>query len=85
LVNQLLMSPMFGLTTDESIEVESTKDEYASLKAKGHNLTAPEKKQLTKVKAKLVQELPQRNSQLVSDPEMELLQRIEQSLQAQQA
>jgi predicted ATPase len=85
LVNQLLMSPMFGLTTDESIEVESIKDEYASLKAKGRSLTAPEKKQLTKVKEKLVQELPQRNSQLVSDPEMELLRRIEQNLKAQQA
>jgi predicted ATPase len=85
LVNQLLMSPMFVLPTYESIAVESTKDEYASLKAKGRNLTAPEKKQLTKVKEKLVQDLPQRNSQLLSDPEMELLQRIEQNLKAQKA
>ncbi|GAB2452193.1 hypothetical protein GCM10011375_39160 [Hymenobacter qilianensis] len=85
LVNQLLMSPMFGLTTDESLEVEATKDQYARLKAKGRSLTAPEKKQLTKVKEKLVQELPQRNTPLVSDPEMDLLQRIEQNLKAQQA
>lgn len=85
LVNQLLMSPMFGLTTDESTEVEAAKEQYTRLKGKGRTLSAPEKKQLSKVKEKLAQELPQRNTQLVSDPEMELLQRIEQNLNAQQA
>jgi len=83
LVNQLLMSPMFGLTTDESTEVEETKEQYAQLKARGDKLTPAEKKAFTRVQHKLTQTLPQRNTPLISDPEMDLLQRIEASLKAQ--
>jgi predicted ATP-binding protein involved in virulence len=83
LVNQLLMSPMFGLTTDESAEVEVTKEQYAQLKARGDKLTPAEKKAFKRVQHKLTQTLPQRNTPLVSDPEMDLLQRIEASLKAQ--
>jgi predicted ATPase len=85
LVNQLLMSPMFGLTTDESTDVEDAKAKYAQLKARGEQRTPAEQKAFTRVRNKLAQELPQRNSTLVSDPEMDLLQRIEASLNAQQS
>lgn len=37
LVSQLLMSPMFGLDTDESLHVERMKEEYRELKQRGTN------------------------------------------------
>lgn len=77
------MSPMFGIATDESREVETAKQQYTQLKARGKSLTAAEKRELAAVSNRLVEIRPQRNTPLVSDPEMELLQRIEASLNAQ--
>lgn len=83
LVNQLLMSPVFGIATDESREVETVKHQYAQLKARGNSLTAAQKRELSAVSRRLVEIRPQRNAPPVGDPEMELLQRIEASLNAQ--
>jgi predicted ATPase len=83
LVNQLLMSPMFGIATDESREVETAKQQYTQLKAREESLTAAEKRELAAVSRLLVETRPQRNTPLVGDPEMALLQRIEASLNAQ--
>ncbi len=82
LVNQLLMSPVFGLATDESLEVETAKQQYATLKAQGKSISPAEQRELTRVQTKLAANLPQRTTPLVSDPEMALLQRIEESLNA---
>jgi AAA domain, putative AbiEii toxin, Type IV TA system len=83
LVNQLLMSPMFGIATDESREVETAKQQYKQLKAREESLNAAEKRELAAVSRLLVENRPQRNTPLLGDPEMELLQRIEASLNAQ--
>lgn len=56
LVNQLLMTDVFGLETDESLEVEKTKEEYKNLKNK-ENLNNKEKKSLNLLTEKL-QEIP---------------------------
>lgn len=82
LVNQLLMSPVFGIATDESREVETAKQQYAHLKAQGKDLTTAERRELSVVRNKLADTLPQRNTPLIGDPEMDLLQRIEASLNA---
>ncbi|GAA4509231.1 hypothetical protein GCM10023172_42430 [Hymenobacter ginsengisoli] len=82
LINQLLMSPVFGLATDESREVETAKQEYKELKVREAVLTPAERRQLTKVSNQLADTRPQRDTPLVSDPEMALLQRIEASLNA---
>lgn len=83
LVNQLLMSPVFGLATDESREVETAKQQYAQLKAREKTLSKTEQQELATVSSRLVETRPQRNTPLVGDPEMALLQRIEASLNAQ--
>ncbi len=83
LVNQLLMSPMFGIATDESREVETAKQQYKQLKAREESLNAAEKRELAAVSRLLVENRPQRNTPLLRDPEMELLQRIEASLNSQ--
>lgn len=56
LVNQLLMTDVFGLETDESLEVEKTKEEYKNLKNK-ESLNKNEQKSLTLLTEKL-QEIP---------------------------
>jgi predicted ATPase len=82
LVNQLLMSPVFGLATDESREVETAKQQYTQLKAREKKLTMAEKQELAEVSERLAHTRPQRDRPLVDDSEMELLQRIEASLNA---
>ncbi|MBT9395048.1 AAA family ATPase [Hymenobacter sp. NST-14] len=82
LVNQLLMSPVFGLATDESREVETAKQKYTQLKAREKTLTTAEQRELANVSNRLADTRPQRNTPLVSDLEMDLLQRIEASLNA---
>lgn len=82
LVNQLLMTPVFGLETDESLEVEKAKNEYDDLKSKEGNLSEEEKKKLKEVKEKLKKTLPKRTRPLTTDKEMALLQKIESKLNA---
>lgn len=83
LVNQLLMSPVFGLATDESREVEIAKQQYARLKARGKRMTTAEQRELAEVSSRLAETRPQRTTSLVGDTELDLLQRIEASLNAQ--
>lgn len=52
LVSQLLTSPIFGLETDESLEVEKLKDSYDKLKSKP-TPSAAEKKELRKISEQL--------------------------------
>lgn len=46
LVNQLLMTPVFGLETDESYEVQQAKEEYAVLKLKGDSLNSDDEEKM---------------------------------------
>lgn len=80
LVNQLLMTPVFGLSTDESLEVERTKKEYDNLKSKGDNLSEEEKEKLQAAKTKLRKTLPKRRMPLTTGKEMALLEKIESKL-----
>ncbi|MFN8354067.1 MAG: AAA family ATPase [Spirosomataceae bacterium] len=80
LVNQLLMSPVFGLETDESYEIEQTKIEYEDLKSRADVLSIHEQEKLRTVKQKLKTALPKRENPTASQKELELLQKIEQKL-----
>lgn len=80
LINQLLMTPVFGLETDESYEVQQTKNEYEELKAKGDNLNNDEKEKLKVVKRKLKSKLPNRTAPSSSAKEIALLEKIETKL-----
>ena len=80
LINQLLMTPVFGLETDESYEVQQTKNEYEELKAKGDNLNNDEKEKLKVVKRKLKSKLPKRTAPSSSAKEIALLEKIETKL-----
>lgn len=79
LINQLLMTPVFGLETDESYEIQNVKKEYEALKSKGDSLNETEKKTMKIVKSKL-KDLPHRNLQTSSSKELELLEKIEEKL-----
>lgn len=80
LVNQLLMTPVFGLETDESYEVQQAKIEYESLRLKGDTLSLEDKEKLQNVRKKLKNKLPKRESPASSKKELELLKRIEDKL-----
>jgi len=80
LVNQLLMSPVFGLATDESREVETAKQQYKALKSREKKLTPAERQELTEVSSRLVNTRPQRDTPQVGNSTLDLLQRIEASL-----
>jgi len=80
LVNQLLMTPVFGLETDESYEVQQAKEEYAVLKLKGASLNSDDEEKMKVVKQKLKTKLPKRTSPGASIKEIELLERIETKL-----
>jgi len=53
LVNQLLMTPIFGLETDESLEVEKTKKAYDEFKSQEDNLTENQQEEFKVVKKDL--------------------------------
>lgn len=77
LISQLLMTPAFGLETDESVEIHQTKKEYIELKSKGKMLSAEENKQMKAVTQKLKGSLPIRDINLTTGKELELLKKIE--------
>lgn len=79
LINQLLMTPVFGLATDESLEVEQAKSEYESLKSKPEK-SADEGKRLKSLERNLKTRLPKRDMPIVSEKSMDLLARIEANL-----
>ena len=80
LVNQLLMTPVFGLETDESYEVQQSKKIYETLKQKGKSLNASDKKSLKSVKQTLQYNLPKRSTGTISETELALLHKIESKL-----
>ena len=71
------MTPVFGLETDESLEVQQIKKEYAVLKSKGANLTKIEAKKMIQVSKKVKATLPTRDINLTNPNELKLLQKIE--------
>ena len=79
LINQLLMTPVFGLSTDESLEVEKTKNEYEYLKAKTRK-SSEENKKMKSLVSNLKENLPKRDMLIVSEKSMDLLARIEANL-----
>jgi predicted ATP-binding protein involved in virulence len=80
LVNQLLMTPVFGLETDESFEIQQAKEEYEVLKSKGAVLNTGEKEKMKAVKQKLKVKLPKRHAPASSAKEIALLEKIESKL-----
>lgn len=76
LVNQLLMTPVFGLDTDESLEIENSKIIYDEFKSK-ENLSDQERKEFIKVRNYLKNSLPQRDLPKSSENQTELLKKIE--------
>jgi predicted ATP-binding protein involved in virulence len=80
LVNQLLMTPVFGLETDESYEVQQTKQEYEELKLKGNFLNNIDSSKMKQVKQKLKGKLPSRTAAIFSQKEVDLLEKIEKQL-----
>lgn len=80
LVNQLLMTPVFGLDTDESVTVQNTKQEYMRLKSKGRDLSNKDSIKFKELSDELLQIIPQREMGSIGKQEMELLKKIEQQL-----
>ncbi|MFP5040530.1 AAA family ATPase [Parasediminibacterium sp. JCM 36343] len=80
LVNQLLMTPVFGLETDESYEVQQAKETYELLKSKDGSLNSGDKEKMKVAKQKLKTMLPKRTAPASSVKEMDLLERIETKL-----
>ena len=81
LLHQLVMSPAFGLDTDESKSVENMKNRYRSLRDKA-DLSAKEQAELNKLTT-VITELPLggRASMILSEEHEQLLRKIEQELQ----
>lgn len=79
LINQLLMTPIFGLETDESLEVEQTKAEYKELKEKIIKSNAEQNK-LRNLERRLKAEIPKRPIQSIAEKSIDLLSRIEANL-----
>ena len=81
LLHQLVMSPAFGLDTDESKEVEDMKNRYRSLRDKA-DLSAKEQAELDKLTTAIT-ELPfgSRASMILSEEHEQLLRKIGKELQ----
>ena len=81
LLNQLVMTPMFALDTDESKAVEDMKDRYRHLRDKA-DLSSEEDAELDQLKASLTG-LPTggRSNMKLSEEHEQLLRRIEKELQ----
>ena len=81
LLNQLVMSPAFGLDTDESKEVEDMKNRYRALRDKADR-SPQEDIELDKLKASLT-DLPvgDRSNMQFSEEHTQLLRKIERELQ----
>ncbi|MYC75114.1 AAA family ATPase [Candidatus Poribacteria bacterium] len=80
LLHQLVMSPAFGLDTDESKEIEDMKNRYRHLRDKA-NLSSKDQEELNQLKATLT-ELPtsDRSNMKLSEEHAQLLQKIEKEL-----
>jgi len=80
LLNQLLMTPVFGLISDESYLVQTAKQEYEELKTKDAPLNADEKKTFSKAKKTIADNLPKRAFSPLNEKEASLLEKIEAEL-----
>ncbi len=80
LLHQLVMSPAFGLDTDESKTVEDMKNRYCALRDKA-DLSSKEREELNKLTAFLTDlPTPSRSNMQSSDEHTQLLQKIEKEL-----
>jgi predicted ATPase len=79
LINQLLMTPVFGLETDESLAVEQKKAAYTELKNK-KSKSEEDDKQLEILAKDLKATLPKRDTSVMTEESLSLLQRIEANL-----
>jgi predicted ATPase len=79
LINQLLMTPVFGLSTDESLEIEQDKKTYELLKAQPEK-SKDDEKQLKSLENRLKNSLPKREMLIDSEKSLDLLSRIEANL-----
>ena len=81
LLHQLVMSPAFGLETDESKEIEDMKNRYRHLRDKSA-LSSKEQEELNQLKATLTQ-LPigGRSNMILSGEHEQLLRNVEKELQ----
>lgn len=75
LLHQMLMSPVFGLETDESFEVQKQKEKYKTLKSKSKG-TDKEKKELSSIGEGLKYISVQRSNSLLSSNDKQLLKDI---------
>jgi len=83
LVNQLLMTPVFGLETDESYDIQKIKEEYEDLKSKDR-LDEKEQEDFEWIKKSLKETLlPKRAFPEMNNKEMELLKKIDNKLNEQ--
>lgn len=82
LINQMLMSPIFGLSSDESFEVEQKKNTYRKLKEK-NNLSETEKLNLSKLTNEITDLPIQRTNSLLSEEDKALLNDIKQAVSNQ--
>lgn len=82
LINQLLMTPIFGLETDESLEIEQSKAAYTELKNRD-SISEEENQQLRMLEKKLKTSLPKRAMPKVSEENLDLLSRLEANLKIQ--
>lgn len=82
LLHQVLMSPVFGVETDESLEIAQSKKRLRELTVK-KTKTAKEKTEMKKLKEKLA-DIPMniRSNANLADTDLQLLQSINQELKA---
>ncbi|RDB07803.1 AAA family ATPase [Runella aurantiaca] len=85
LVHQLLMSPLFGLTTDESFEVEQDKKEYKELKGR-KRLSDSEQQRIDELKISL-SNLPimQRTNTALENYQLEAINAVRKELASRQS
>lgn len=79
LVHQILMTPVFGLPTDESLMVEKKKEEYGKLKSKKKH-TIAEKTKFTSLAKEVKEITPDRYTNAKQKKEMALLEKLESRL-----
>lgn len=84
LIHQLLLSPLFGLTTDESTEVEQLKEEYLHLKNRKTTNTKGKKRfsEISKTLAALPQ--AQRGNGIVEEEQVKLINDVRKELLSRQ-
>lgn len=72
LVHQILMSPIFGVESDESLEVQQQKEQYKTLQAK-KKTTTKEKKEIEVIASQLKDRSVQRTNSMLTADDKDLL------------